>query len=62
MTREADRNMVVEGQRTGMKINPELVTLSITLLSVVVSFFVGFLLEEDTLGGARFDFDKFIGR
>lgn len=56
---EAPRNIAVGTHHTPLKINVETVGLSVTLLSVVASFFFGFLLGEDSIGGARFDFYKF---
>jgi len=57
--READRNITVAGQPNGSKTNLEMVGLFAALLSVVGSFLAGFLLGEDSSGGARFDFYNF---
>ena len=46
-------------QGTAAKINLEAAVLSALLLSVVVSFFIGFLMREDSIGGAHFDFHYF---
>jgi hypothetical protein len=51
-----DRNITVEAPHTGSKGNLEVVGLSVLLLSVVASFFAGWLLREDTAGGMRGDF------
>ncbi|MGA8595874.1 MAG: hypothetical protein WB676_14240, partial [Bryobacteraceae bacterium] len=42
-----------------LKANLRKVGLSILLLSAVTSFLAGFLLGEDSIGGARFDFYHF---
>jgi len=59
VTKEADCNMTVGRQRTGLKANLEVIGLFALLLSVVTSFLVGFLLREDSIGGASFDFYYF---
>ena len=59
MTREADPNIYVEGQPIGLKTNLQVVGLSVMLLSAVGSFLAGFLLGEDSIGSAHFDFYKF---
>jgi hypothetical protein len=56
VTREADRNMIVEGQRTGLKTNVEMVGLCVILLTVVVSFLAGAILGEDSAGDMHGDF------
>jgi hypothetical protein len=56
---EGHRNIANGRQHTSAKINLETVGISAALLSVAASFLLGFLLEEDSIGGARFDFYKF---
>jgi hypothetical protein len=51
--------MTVEVQHTGLKTNLKTIGLPITLLGIVISFLAGFLLREDSIGGARFDFYYF---
>jgi hypothetical protein len=53
------RYIAVGTQNTGVNRNLETVGLSFALLSVVASFFAGFLLGEDSVGGARFDSYEF---
>ena len=48
--------MTVEGQHSGLKTKLEMFILSTLLFSVVASFLAGFLLSEDSIGWARFDF------
>jgi hypothetical protein len=55
---ETHQNIAVGIQANNAKIN-ETVILSAVLLTVVVSFFFGFIMGEDSIGGARFDFDYF---
>lgn len=50
---------VEEGQHAGSRANLEIIGLSALLLSAVAAFFVGSLLGEDSIGGARFDFYVF---
>lgn len=56
---ETHQNIAVGIQGTSAKISLERVVLSATLLTVVASFFLGFLKGEDSIGGARFDFYYF---
>jgi hypothetical protein len=51
--------MTVVRQYANAKANLETVGLSVMLFSAVTSFLVGFLLREDSIGGARFDFYLF---
>ncbi len=44
---------------TGSKINLETVGLSVMVFCATTSFLIGFLLGEDSIGGARFDFYLF---
>jgi hypothetical protein len=44
---------------TGSKINLETVGLSVMVFCAATSFLIGFLLGEDSIGGARFDFYLF---
>jgi hypothetical protein len=48
--------MTVEGYHLGLKSNLKKVGLSMLLVSAVASFFVGWLLGEDSVGGMRGDF------
>jgi hypothetical protein len=59
VTKEADRNVTVEGQNIGLKTNLERVILSTSLLGAVTSFLAGYLLREDSHGWACFDFYKY---
>jgi hypothetical protein len=56
---EADHNVAVAERGVDKKINREQVVLYLVLLSTIASFFVGFLLRENSIGGARFDFYNF---
>ena len=59
MTKEADRNVPFEEQYTCLRTKLEIVGLSVILFSVIASFLAGFLLGEDGIGGARYDFYLF---
>jgi hypothetical protein len=56
---EADHNVAVAGRGVDRKINREQVVLHLVLLWTIASFFAGFLFRENSIGGARFDFDQF---
>jgi hypothetical protein len=59
VTVDADRKVALEGRHTRTKTNLELAGLFIMSLSSVASFCVGFLLGENSIGGAQFDFYEF---
>ena len=59
MRMKTQQKVAVRRQRAAPKINLETVVFSAILLIVVISFFLGFLMGEDSIGGARFDFYKF---
>lgn len=59
MTMDVDGKVAVKSRHTGSKISLESTVLPIFLLIGVVSFLIGFLLQEDSIGGAHFDFYKF---
>jgi hypothetical protein len=62
VTMEARRNIAVGRQHGAVKINLEMAGLSLALMSVVASFFFGFLLGEDSIGGRVLISINFIGR
>jgi hypothetical protein len=51
--------MTLGKRHTDLKINLEMIVLSVIIFCAFVSFLVGFLLREDSIGGARFDFYLF---
>jgi hypothetical protein len=59
VTMDADGKAAVESQHIAVNIRLELIVLPILLLSGIASFLIGFLLREDSIGGAHFDFDEF---